>query len=246
MNVARYSRQFLIIAVALTTACGRPGDAPILLFTGTGTSPGDVRAIEAVLDSNHLAYATVNTSRLNEMGERRLRTYRLLIIPGGNFIDIGKGLSTRTTAKVRSAVQSGLNYLGICAGGFLAGNLHPTYNSFDLTSGVKFGFYSVEDQGIHKAAVPIAEAEGPTIEHYWEDGPQFTGWGDIVAKYPDGTPAVVEGNYGAGWMILAGVHPEAPESWRQGMTFKTPASTDNAYAATLIQSGLNRRPLPHY
>ena len=92
-------------------------------------------------------------------------------------------------------------------------------------------------------------AEGvnaPPIEHYWEDGPELTGWGTVVAKYPDGTPAVVEGTSGRGWVILAGVHPEAPEEWRRGMTFTTPATVANSYAGTLVQAALTRTSLPHY
>ena len=106
----------------------------------------------------------------------------------------------------------------------------PPTNGLNLTSGVKFGFYAAEDRGIRKAAVPIAVAGAPTLDQYWEDGPQFTGWGAVVGKYPDGTPAIVEGTFGSGWVILTGVHPEAPASWRRGMTFTTPASADNAYA----------------
>ncbi|HSU65545.1 MAG TPA: hypothetical protein VLJ39_01610, partial [Tepidisphaeraceae bacterium] len=63
---------------------------------------------------------------------------------------------------------------------------------------------------------------------------------------PDGTPAVVEGASGNGWVIFSGVHPEAPENWRRGMTFTTPATAGHAYAATLIAAALNRTTLPHY
>ena len=54
-------------------------------------------------------------------------------------------------------------------------------------------------------------------------GPQLAGWGDVVAKYPDGTPAIVEGTAAAGRVILSGIHPEAPENWRHGMAFATAA-----------------------
>jgi hypothetical protein len=64
-----------------------------------------------------------------------------------------------------------------------------------------------------------------------------------VATYPDGTPAVVEGASGGGWVVLSGVHPEAPESWRRDMSFGTPASVDNAYAATLVRAALDRTSL---
>ena len=237
----------LVVISTTFTACGVRGDeggaAPILLFKGTGTSRNDVAAVETILNGNHLSYSTVNSSHLNAMGESQIRGYRLLIVPGGNFIDIGKGLTSSTTANIRNAVQSGLNYLGICAGGFFAGN--SGFNGLNLTSGVRFGFYSAEVRGIRKAAVPIAGAGSPTLDQYWEDGPQFTGWGAVVGKYPDGTPAIVEGTFGSGWVVLSGVHPEAPKDWRRGMTFNTPVSVDNAYAGTLIHAALNRTSLSH-
>jgi glutamine amidotransferase-like uncharacterized protein len=221
------------------------GLVPILLFDGTGTSPGDVAAVETILNSNHLNYSTVNSSQLNHMSESQLRGYRLLIVPGGNFINIGNSLNASTTATVRNAVQNGLNYLGICGGGFFAGN-SGYYNGLNLTSGVSFSFYSAENQGMRKAAVAIAGPGAPTLDQYWEDGPQFSGWGAVVGKYPDGTPAIVEGAFGSGWVILAGVHPEAPPGWRHGMAFTTPASVDNAYAGTLVQAALNGTSLSHY
>jgi glutamine amidotransferase-like uncharacterized protein len=237
----------LVVISTAFTACGvkSVGTAPILLFNGTGTSPNDVTAVETILNTNHLDYSTVNSSQLNGMRESQIRGHRLLIVPGGNFIHIGNSLTTSTTANIRNAVQSGLNYLGICAGSFLAGH-SSYYNGLNLTSGVRFGFYSAEDRGIRKAALAVAVAEGPTLDQYWEDGPQLTGWGAVVGKYPDGTPAIVEGTFGSGWVILSGVHPEAPASWRRGMTFHTPAGVDNAYAATLIHAALNRTSLPHY
>jgi glutamine amidotransferase-like uncharacterized protein len=218
--------------------------APILLFNGTGTSPGDVAALGKILSGEHLNYSTVNSPQLNGMSDSQIRAYRLLVVPGGNFEHIGNSLTSSTTANIRNAIQNGLNYLGICAGAFFAGN--SPYNGLNLTSGWRFGFYAAEVRSIRKAAVAITAAGGQTLDQYWEDGPQLTGWGAVVGKYPDGTPAIVEGTFGNGWVILTGVHPEAPASWRRGMTFNTPVSVDNAYAAALIRSALSRRSLPHY
>ena len=227
-----------VVSLALTAcAPAAPGSPPpILLFNGTGTSANDVAAVETILNDNHLAYSTVNSARLNRMGESQLMAYRLMIVPGGNFLTIGDSLTPGTTANIHSAVQGGLNYLGLCAGAFLAG--HGSYNSFNLTSGVRFGFYSAENLGIRKAAVAIDGVDTPPLEQYWEDGPQLAGWGAVVGRYPDGTPAVVEGTSGKGWVILSGVHPEAPATWRRGMTFATPASVDNAYAAKARHRGI--------
>jgi glutamine amidotransferase-like uncharacterized protein len=227
------------------SASGSDRFAPILLFRGTGTSLNDVEALEAILKSNNIDYSTADTSKLHGMDEARIRRYRLLIIPGGNFVEMGTGLTPGATANIRNSVQSGLNYLGICAGGFLAGNYRPPYNGFDLASGVQFHFYRAESRGIRRAAVPIAAAGGSTLVQYWEDGPEFTGWGNVIGRYPDGTPAIVEGSFGNGWVILSGVHPEAPERWRRGMAFSTPASVDHAFALTLIQAALNHVSLSH-
>jgi len=233
-------------AVAWFVSCSRNSQAPILLFNGAGTSRGDVAALEKILRGHQFDYSMVDSWRLNAMSESEFRAHQLLIIPGGNFVEMGKGLAPATAAHIRNAVRGGLNYLGICGGAFLAGSFPSPYNSFNLSSGVKFGFYSAARNGTRKAPVKITMALGPALDQYWEDGPQLTGWGDVVGKYPDGTPAIVEASVGGGWVILSGVHPEAPESWRGGMTFMTPASLDNAYAAMLIDAALRRTPLAHF
>lgn len=238
---------FSCIAAIALAGCAPPEAneaALILLVNGTGASPNDVKAVEAILKETHLKYAIVNSRQLNAMSESHLQTYRLMIIPGGNYITVGNSLTPATTTNIHNAVQGGLNYLGICAGGLLAGN--AACNSLNLTSGVRFGFYAVVNRGIHKTAVAIAGVGTPAVEHYWEDGPQFTGWGAVAGKYPDGTPAVVEGTCGKGWVILCGTHPEAPENWRRGMSFTTPATASHAYAGTLVDAALNGTSLPHY
>src|SRR5262249_20103871 len=158
-----------------------PGPASILLFSGRGTSPGDVEAVESVLRDARLGYATVNTRQLAVMTAPQLQAYRLLIVPGGNFEQIGKSLPSVAVANVRDAVHGGLNYLGICAGAFFAGD--SPYNGLNLTSGVRFPFFAAEARGLRRAAVQVSIAGSASLEQYWEDGPQLSGWGDVVAKY---------------------------------------------------------------
>jgi hypothetical protein len=47
----------------------------------------------------------------------------------------------------------------------------------------------------------------------------------------------------AGLLLLADIHPEARESWRDGMAFATPMRDSNDYAIALIEAGLDRKPL---
>jgi hypothetical protein len=178
------------------------------------------------------------------MSAAALGAYRLLIMPGGNFEVMGNNLSSAASSNIRNSVRAGLNYLGICAGAFFAGD--SPYNGANLTDGVRFGFYSLEARGVRKAAVPIATPDGTTLEHYWEDGPDLSGWGEAIALYPDGAPAVVQGRVGQGWAVLTGIHPEADESWRRGMSFASPSHAANAYAAALILAARDGRRLAHF
>ena len=238
------------------SAAGMPGETttaetpmtashvPILLFNGTGTIASDVKAVEAILSAHGLAYSTANSAQLNGMSESQLKAYKLLIVPGGNSITIGDNLRSSTTSNIHNAVNAGLHYLGICAGGFFGG--YSNHNGLNLTSGVWFNVYSNYGKGTGKAAVEVRDSDGEALDQYWQDGPQFSGWGSIVGEYPDGAPAIVEGKSGNGWVILSGVHPEAPQSWRYGMKFTTPVGVDNAYAGTLVLAALNGTSLPHY
>src|SRR5215831_14745058 len=81
--------------------------ASILLFNGTGASPGDGAALEKILSNEHLNYSAVDSSRLNGMSESQIREYRLLIVPGGNFEDLGNSLTSSAAANIRNAIQNG-------------------------------------------------------------------------------------------------------------------------------------------
>ena len=226
-------------------ANANPNTTSILIFNGTGTSPSDVVAVEAVVKAKGLAYNTANSSQLDGMSQSQLTAYKLFIVPGGNSITIGNNLSSKATTTVRNAVAQGLNYLGICAGTFFGGYSNP-YNGLNLTSGVWFGFYADHYKGINKEPVAISFPGGTKLDIYWQDGPQLSGWGQVVGKYPNGTTAITEGYWGKGFVLLSGVHPEAPAGWRYGMHFFTPLDVDLAFAGTLVTSALNRVTLPHF
>ena len=183
------------LTACLSGSASSHGTATVLLFTGTGTSPDDVAAVKTILDNNDIHYSTVSSFHLNWMSESQIAAYRLLIVPGGNFVNMGRSLTANTTANIRNAVKSGMNYLGICAGGFLAGRFPVPYNSFNLSSGVQFGFYFPEENGkvpgfvselygfrpevgprreIYKAIVRITTPKGPALDQYWESGPDLS------------------------------------------------------------------------
>lgn len=246
LPLTNQQKSMSVADVAAHLAAG--GSIPtVLLFNGTGTSSGDVSAVETILRNLKLSYATANSSQLNGMSASAMAAYKLFLMPGGSAMTISKNLKSATITNLHNAiVNNGLHYLGICAGAFFAGD-SGVYHYLALTPhGVWFNYYADEFKGIHKAALEIKASNGSKLDQYWEDGPQLSGWGSIVGKYPDGTPAIVEGMAGNGWVILCGVHPEAPSSWRTGMTFTTSVATDNAYAQALVTYALGGTKMPHY
>jgi glutamine amidotransferase PdxT len=259
-----------LLALIITAGCGSPssnmttqqsaptveqaaanvaagGSTPrVLLFIGTGTTAGSDNGWKTILGNMKVTYATATSSQLNAMSASALSAYKMLLIPGGDAITISRSLTATTKTKIKTAVTNGMHYLGICAGAFIAGH-SGVYSYFDFTpAGVWFNFYADYFKGITKAAVEIAYPGGSKLDQYWERGPQLTGWGQVAGKYPDGTPAIVEGKIGSGWVILCAVHPEATAAWRTGMKFATSVATDNAYANTLVTNALNGTSLPHY
>ncbi len=227
---------------ALSVSSMTTSSVPILIFNGTGTSSTDVTAVENVVKNAGFAFKTVNSSGLNSMTQAQLAAYKLFIVPGGNSITIGNYLTHTATTNVRNAVQqNGLHYLGICAGAFFGG--YSIYNGLNLTSGVWFSKYP-DSKTID--ALLISFPAQSKLDIYWQGGPQLSKWGKVVGKYPNGEPAIVEGYSGKGFVILCGVHPEAPSSWWYGMTSTTSLDTDLAYARTLVKDALSGTVLPHY
>lgn len=221
-----------------------PASEPVLLFNGTGTS-SDVAAVEAVLNTLGVGYITADSAQLDAMSEAQLAGYKLIIVPGGNSIEIGENLTGNAVANLRGAVQQyGVHYLGICAGAFFGG--YSIYNGVNLTGGASFDFYADEFKGIHREPVELSFTSSDPLDVYWQDGPQLSGWGEVVAKFPDGTPAITEGQSGNGFVIFTGVHPEAPAGWLGTIVLNTPITVDHAYAGMVITAALNGVPLPHF
>ena len=263
MRVSRFFAVLTLLSVSFLIGCGSPSSTqltavtppapllpaiaaskPVLLFDGTGTS-SDVSAVEGVLGNLNIGYNTVDSSQIEALSEQQLAGYKLIIVPGGNSITIGQNLSAAVASNIRGAVQQyGTHYLGICAGAFFGAS--SVYNGVDLTGGVSFDFYADENKGIHIEPVLITFPSAPPLDVYWQDGPQLTGWGSVVAKFPDGTPAIVEGQSGRGFVLFTGVHAEAPTDWRGSLPFTSSLSQDVTYAGTIVSAALSGSPLPHF
>src|SRR5262245_16971640 len=95
------------LALLTLTGCARKESNPaasILLFNGTGTSPNDVAEIAKILSERGFEHDTANSMELNGMSDSQLMAYRLLIVPGGNYIAMGNSLTPQTTRRMQNAV----------------------------------------------------------------------------------------------------------------------------------------------
>jgi glutamine amidotransferase-like uncharacterized protein len=229
----------LIVAIFLFSVSANAAD--VLLYTGAGASAGDVTDIKSQIRGAGLTYATATAPQVNAMTRTQLASYKLIVWPGGNSITMSRALTYTAAANIRNAVTvDGVSYLGICAGAFMA-QRSTLYNSFALAT-TYFNFYS--QGGIFTTPIYFP-LRSPMSVVYW-DGPQLSGFGKVVAKYPNGLPAIAENFVGRGLVILAGVHPEATPYWGVSGYSWSSTSTANSYTKTLILAAYRKSMLPYY
>lgn len=213
-----------------------------LLYNGTGSSATDVIALGNILASMGISYDLVNSAQLNAMPRATVAAYKLIVWPGGNSIDMGRSLTTTATANVKYAVATmGSSYIGFCAGAFMAES-STLYNVFKLTPSY-FDFYNANLINI----VRTTFADGRQRDLVYWQGPWVNGFGTVVAKYPNGQAAIAQGKSGKGYVVVSGVHPEAPADWRYGMsTDGDGVQADIDYTRVLMNAAITKTALPRF
>lgn len=225
----------------------------VLLFNGLGTSVSDWQTLEGIIRNMGLTYKLVNSAALNAMSTAELIQYKLILIPGGNSNVIINNLTLATKIKVRKAVRdSGVSFLGICAGAFAAVGIDTysnttAYYGFAVAQGDYLPhWYPGGNSTLITSIQKINFATGNSRFMTWWDGPSVTDWkAGVIARYPDGKAAISQTWTGKGFVIVSGIHPEAPKSWQYD-TGVDPDGTDYDIAIQLISAALNRKPLPAF
>ena len=79
-------------------------------------------------------------------------------------------------------------------------------------------YYFLENQGTDIAITRELSADVMSRDLLWYGGPVTPDvLGGVIAKYPDGNPAIIQIWSGNGFMTLSGVHPAAPQSIRESL-----------------------------
>jgi hypothetical protein len=246
-----------VIGLALAgTACDPTSSPTTLIFDGAGTSESDYQALAAILSSHGIGSTTVNSSQLAALSPAALAKYQLIIWPGGDSIAQNNSLDAATRERVREAVTvAGVSYAGFCAGAFIAVGPPPA------TGGTpKWGLSIIDDDYVQAyspngpgaplpvaAMVEIGFPDGTSRDLVWWDGPFLPQIpSGVIAKYPDHSPAMIEQEAGKGFVVLTGVHPEAPQAWRDEQKLVDMDGLDTDVAWKLIQAALTRTRLPAF
>ena len=242
-----------VVPSAPTTALTTPASMNVLLFNGTGISTSDWESFQSILQGMNLTVKVVNSAELEAMTINDLKTYGLIIVPGGHGGTMSDNLDQATKIRVRQAVRDyGVSYLGICAGAWVAvgseasGDGNSSYG-FPVIAGTHLAnWWPNGNTSTVAAVVPVTFADGTSRQLVWWGGPSTPDWtGGVVARYSNGKAAISEAWSGNGFVVLSGPHPEAPQGWRA--TAGTDSDgLDYDIAKELITAALNRKPLPTY
>jgi hypothetical protein len=225
----------------------------VLLFNGIGVDTSDWQNTEAIIKSDGLSYKLANSAQLNAMTLQQMLQFRAMVVPGGVGQTITNALTTATRIRVRQAVRDhGLNYVGICAGAWVA--VGPEANGNQTAA---YGMSIAYDPGYLKlyypnGTLPTAAivntnfANGTSRRLVWWGGPYTPNWaGGVVARYSSGEPAISQKMAGKGFVIIAGPHPEAPQSWRNTAGYDSDG-LDYPVFLDMVHAALEQKPLPTY
>ncbi|MCB0350791.1 MAG: hypothetical protein KDD38_06385 [Bdellovibrionales bacterium] len=220
----------LYILSSTTMAAASPTN--IYIYNDKGDCDGCSGAVAELLDQRRAQYAYAQKPDITARG---LVGIKLWIQPGGDGIEMALHLKDKHKEALRNFVAAGGNYLGLCAGAFFADHFVDDANTIPglgLLPGVSRDFSPINKDEM------ILDIIWNNIRRfmYFQDGATFdlhpSARVHTIARYSTGEPAVIEFRYGAGHVILSGVHPEANNEWRKNLN--DPDGDDTYLAQELL------------
>lgn len=223
----------------------------VLIFDGTGTAASDAQSLAALVEDHGLTQRTAGSEEINGMSVEELSDYGVIVWPGGYANQMTGSLTLSARRRIQEAVHNqGVSYSGFCAGAWMAvGDAIPMSGSLDLGFALLNGGlldeylpFGPDNYAMQPEIVPISFPDGTTREVVWYGSPVTPDIGNgVLARYRDGRPAITQAAAGNGFVVLSGVHPEAPENWKSGLSDGDGSDYDLAWK--LVEAALLRAPL---
>lgn len=199
----------------------------VRVYEGEGVSPTCLTDMLALFRTACSDVATIDADRLVQTDWEQDTS--LLVFPGGQDIPYDRALRGPGTARIRTFVEEGGHFLGLCAGAYFASDavvfepgtpldvqedrelkLFPGTAVGTLYPQATFDYDS--EEGAHPALVSF---QGMHAHLYYNGGCHFQGAEDstsvdVLGRYQDvdNRAAIVRCRVGRGKAILSGVHFE--------------------------------------
>ncbi len=207
----------------------------IVVYFDAGVSPGAFLQLQIALSQPFLAHYSIEiVNRHFFLTTGWEETTSLLIFPGGRDIPYHLALQGDANERIRSYVEKGGRFLGLCAGGYYGASsiVFAQGSAEEIVGERELGFFPGIaigpaygndfrcDSEAGARAVPVKWEKGSgthfTSTLYFNGGCLFKDAvtfpsTEVIARYGDlpGEPAaVVYCKTGEGAVILSGVHPE--------------------------------------
>ena len=209
------------------------------VYAGKGVcAEGCVEAVTRLTRRNGIVSVLVRESDL--LSDRiRPRVGDIWIQPGGDAIVASEAMTAIGLARVRNWISKGMNYLGFCAGAFLADR---TVDDSETIGGLGLIPFPTADflPGQTKAMVLEQNWRGASRWLYFQEGATFemntidAAAVKVIATYTDGRASVIDTRFGSGRVVLSGVHPEALPIWLTDDRLTDPDGSDDDLADELL------------
>ena len=152
----------------------------------------------------------------------------VFVMPGGADLPYCRKLNGKGNANIRSFVENGGTYLGICAGAYYGcsalefhkGRTDEISGTRELAfvDAVAYGslpeIAPYYDQTLKSAGLTKLDINGKNVHFFYHGGPAFRIEGkdiNVVARYAElkqNPPAIIKTGVGSGHVFLLGIHPE--------------------------------------
>jgi len=231
-------------------------NADFLIFNGAGVDPSGSESIAQIIESKGLTQRTIDETEFNAMTTEEFLQYTTFVWPGGDSEEMISRISGSARHDLREAiVKGGLNYIGFCAGGFVAMSPEATIDLSEVENTTpSFGIAIVGGDypenynprsGNLISMVSTRLWDGSTRDLVFWYGPYFNTTEGVIGRYAaDNTPAMIQAKVNDAMIVLSGPHPEAPEDWQAYGRIKDSDGLDWDVAWKLIESAHTRTHLP--
>ena len=224
----------------------------VLIYSGAGSWGDEIDSLKEILYANGKSYVDFDDEEFNELTEEELEAFSMLLIPGGDSDEVTANLLPETRDNIRKAVQEkGLNYLGFCSGAWLVVSPKPEPQEdsygFRLVEGPWLKQTALFEKGLKYALLRASFPDGGQRNLLWFGGPITPNIpGGVVAKYPDGSPAVTQLHAGKGFVMISGLHPAVNKKILGKIKVFDKEAIDPDLSWKMLDSAIRGVPLPAF